>query len=285
MKKLLALVLTLGMILSCAAPGRADAVPEEEFMAQAIGQTVHFETVDLDGNKVTSDELFAANKITMINVWGTWCPHCMDEMKELGDIHRRLQEKGCGILGLDDEADYGPEMMAWVKQVLEENGDTYPNVRIPENLGILEDMIPGYPTTIFVDQNGKVLAAPVVGKQTPVYEEVIEQLLAAETAEEAPEAPATPAAAGRAAVSANTENAYRVLVFDGSTPVAGVMVSICGTTCTMGVTDADGIARFELPEAEYTVHVLKAPDEFAPDETEYTTLATYSDVTISLQRK
>ena len=39
--------------------------------AAMVGKTFQFETVDLDGNKVTSDELFANNEVTMINYWGT----------------------------------------------------------------------------------------------------------------------------------------------------------------------------------------------------------------------
>ena len=36
-------------------------------VGELVGQTVSFETVDLDGNPVKSSELFAENEITMIN--------------------------------------------------------------------------------------------------------------------------------------------------------------------------------------------------------------------------
>ncbi len=36
------------------------------------GSGISFQTTDLDGNAVDSAELFAKNKITMINIWGTY---------------------------------------------------------------------------------------------------------------------------------------------------------------------------------------------------------------------
>ena len=39
--------------------------------AQKAGDKITFNTTDLNGNPVTS-ELFAKNKLTMINIWGTF---------------------------------------------------------------------------------------------------------------------------------------------------------------------------------------------------------------------
>jgi thioredoxin 1 len=40
------------------------------------GTEIHFETTDLDGNPVRSEELFAGHPVTMINLWATWCGPC-----------------------------------------------------------------------------------------------------------------------------------------------------------------------------------------------------------------
>jgi 16S rRNA G966 N2-methylase RsmD len=63
-------------------------------MRSLIGQVIRFEARDLDGNTVTSEALFGSNRVTLVNVWGTWCPYCVQEMAELAEIHTRLQEKG-----------------------------------------------------------------------------------------------------------------------------------------------------------------------------------------------
>lgn len=315
MKKLTAVFLALLMMISCVGLGLAEGVS-----SPAIGQTIRFETVDLDGNRVISEELFSKNRVTMINIWCTWCGACKSEMKDLAEIHERLQKKGCGILGLSFEMDQTPETSALIRQILAENGDTYPNVYLPADRGNMEDMIGGYPTSIFVDSTGKVVAAPILGNKVDLYETTVDQVLAGEpsgqqsqTADPSavfaatgasaasavsdasvtsgiPAAPASddaPAPSDNAAapvVTANTEKAYRVYVLDGTTPVSGVMISFCGTTCTAGFTDENGMARFEMPEGEYTIHLLKVPDGFASDPTEYRTLTTFSDVSIFLKK-
>ena len=48
--------------------------------APAVTADVAFETTDLDGNTVNSADLFAASKLTMINIWGTFCGPCISEM-------------------------------------------------------------------------------------------------------------------------------------------------------------------------------------------------------------
>ena len=59
---------------------------------------------------------------------------------------------------------------------------------------------------------------------------------------------------------------------------------ILATWC-MAQTDADGIARFDAPEAAgYTVHVLKAPEGFEGDDTEYAVPEQYADVAVTLRR-
>ena len=57
------------------------------------GKELRFETTDLDGNPVRSEELFAQHKVTMLNVWATWCGPCKGELQELGEINRRVQDQ------------------------------------------------------------------------------------------------------------------------------------------------------------------------------------------------
>ena len=75
-----------------------------------------------------------------------------------------------------------------------------------------------------------------------------------------------------------------MIVSDGEKPVEGAMIQLCtADTCSLGKTDAEGVAVFQQPEGEYEIHVLKAPEGYAADETVYKTLPTYSDVNITLK--
>ena len=72
--------------------------------ASAAYQGISFETTDLDGNAVTVEELFSQHKLTMINLWGTYCGPCIGEMPDLEILSQRLAEKDCAIVGLPPTA-------------------------------------------------------------------------------------------------------------------------------------------------------------------------------------
>lgn len=249
----------------------APADPE----AAVVGRVISFETTDLDGNPVSSEELFAENEITMINYWGTWCTYCVQEMDDLAQIHRHLQKKGCGIVGILQDAD-SEESLQLARHILAENGVLYPNVKLSDDMDFAEE-VAGFPTSYFVDRDGVVLCPAITGAAPSRYEATVDRLLSRET----PEPEAAPAAAE------NGEDAYRVIVTDDEgEAIEGVALRFCDdATCTMGKTDAEGVARFELPEGtEYSVHVLKTPEGFEKNDEEYLTLTSYCDVTIVLKR-
>ena len=77
---------------------------------------------------------------------------------------------------------------------------------------------------------------------------------------------------------------YEVLVTDeNENPVPGVTIQFCSDTeCIMGETDDKGIASFDQEAGTYTIHVLRVPDGFAADDTEYTAPSEPGRVTIEL---
>ena len=68
--------------------------------SELVGRVLRFETKDIDGNPVKSEDIFAKNEITMVNVWATWCGPCRSELEELGEIDRRLAAKNCAVVGI-----------------------------------------------------------------------------------------------------------------------------------------------------------------------------------------
>ena len=241
-----------------------------------VGQTLEFETTDLDGNPVKSADLFKDNKVTMVNLWGTWCSNCINEMAELAQLHTRLQEKGCGIVGLERELKPIEEVADTARAVMTANGITYPNAIAPQGNPIL-DQFDSFPTTVFVDSEGKILTYPIVGAMVAQYEPTVEALLAGESAD---------VVTGTGAV-ANGDNKYCVYVYDtDGNPVPGAFIQFCDdATCAFQPTDANGLAEFRVDvEKVYEVHVIQAPEGFRQDERSYETLDSYSDVNIFLEK-
>lgn len=245
--------------------------------AALIGRTLNFETVDVDGNPVSSSDLFKDHQITMINVWATWCHFCLEEMEALGEMHRRLADKGAAVVGICTDADTKGDLC---KEILEENHVDYINILPFEGM---DNALPvsGYPTSFFVNSEGTIAALPFTGVprsgDVAEYEEVIDRLLA----EEAAKTETTPQAVE------NGESVYRVIVTDNEgSPIPGAVVQFCSDSmCMVGETDEEGTAVFENEEGVYTVHILTAPEEYEATEEEFETAETYSDVFIMLQKR
>ena len=139
--------------------------------AGIIGKKVSFTTTDMDGNAVSSDELFARSDVTMVNIWASWCGPCARELPELEQIHLRLQEKGCGVIGLLGDRDLDA-----ARSLMNDSGVTYPVILAPDNF---EDLfrIEAWPTTYFVGRDGTILAAPITGAYVDRYEAALSDLL------------------------------------------------------------------------------------------------------------
>lgn len=254
----------------------AELFEPEDTAAEYIGQTIEFESVDLDGNVVKSSDLFKDNKITMVNLWGTWCINCTNEMGELAEIHKRLQEKGCGIVGVEYEPSPSEEVTDTARKVLSDNGVTYPNVIMPEGNPVFVQAN-GYPFSLFVDSEGKILTYPIRGAAVSEYEPTIEKLLAGEAIVDNPQTGSTEGESGE----------YRVFVYDeGGNPVKGVVVQLCDeSTCSFQKTKADGIATFQVEAQKvYDVHVAKVPEGYQSGDETYQTLDTFSDVNIFISK-
>ena len=255
-----------------------EALKEAEFFEpvdgakQLVGTKIEFTTTDLDGNTVTSEELFSQNEITMINCWGTWCHNCVDEMAELAKIHTNMQEKGCGIVGLEFEKPLDDETRQKAKEMMKEWGTNYPNALIPDELG---EQISGYPTSIFVDKEGTVLTMPIVGAAVAEYEPRLDTLLSGEEVEMETEA------------QVKTVAIYHVIVTGEDGPVEGVTVQFCSdNSCRFEETDEDGIATIEVPAGyDYHAEVLEVPDGYEEDDTVYYTTAGSDEINIELKKK
>ena len=243
-----------------------------------VGSKLSFETTDIDGNVVNSEDLFAEHDITMVNVWATWCGWCVQELPELEEINKRLADKNCAIVGLlGDGTD--DDTIAEGKSLLEESGCTYTNILPYDNWSDSFDMSEGWPTSFLVDSTGTIVAIPIVGAQIGNYENAIDKALAGEDQD-----------AHDNATSKSTENnegVYRIIVVDEeSNPVEGAMIQFCsGDTCNMSQTDKDGIAIFDKPEDVYQVHVLKVPKGYKADDDLYLTDNTFSDLIIVLDKE
>ena len=176
-KMIVPAVLVAGCVMSAAVYAEETMSYENSGIVETdlSGKTLDFLSTDLDGNTVIGKQLYAGNTITMVVLWGTWSPECMEELPKVAQVYERLQEKGCGVVGLDYETDLeGDEAMEAAKTALEECGAGFPNAVMPTKL---DEKVSGYPTAFFVNSDGIVLTAPLTGAVGDSCEGTINALL------------------------------------------------------------------------------------------------------------
>ena len=125
-----------------------------------------FKGKDLDGNDVSSDELFAKNKVTVMNFWFTTCKPCVGELGDLEQLNKELAEKGGQVVGVNSfTLDGNKDDIADAKDVLSKKGVTYKNIwfKSDSEAGKLTSNLFSFPTTYVIDQNGNIVGEPIVG--------------------------------------------------------------------------------------------------------------------------
>lgn len=127
-------------------------------------EKLSFSFPDVNGKPVSLEDPRFQGKVVLVQLFGTWCPNCMDETKFLAPWYDRHKDKGIEIIGLAFEAKpdfvYASER---VKKTVERLGANYTFLIAGESnkekasqaLPALNQVI-AFPTLIYIDKKGKV---------------------------------------------------------------------------------------------------------------------------------
>ncbi|WP_461050444.1 TlpA disulfide reductase family protein [Spirosoma arcticum] len=119
---------------------------------------------DGPGKTVSLTDPRFKNKVTVVQILGSWCPNCMDETNFLSPWYKRNKSRGVEVLGLafersPDMAVSGPK----IERMKERFKIDYPVVLAGTNdkaqaSKALPDLnaVVAFPTTIFLDKKGQV---------------------------------------------------------------------------------------------------------------------------------
>ena len=96
-------------------------------------------------------------QVTMVDLWGTWCPSCLLEIPHFVEAYEKYKDKGLAIVGINcNEIGTPDEIKKTIKDFAREHKIEYPCLINDETT---EEKVPGfsaYPTTLFLDREGKV---------------------------------------------------------------------------------------------------------------------------------
>lgn len=160
-------------------------VSDNSFAQVADNSTVFgaFTAQDLDGNMVT-DSVFAENKLTMVNVWATFCSPCISEMPALGELAAEYSEKGVGIVGIpvditDELGTVNDSLYNEALDIVAQTNADYTHI-VPTASMFSKKLASVFsvPETIFVDSDGKQVGESYLGARSKEqWIEIIDELL------------------------------------------------------------------------------------------------------------
>jgi thiol-disulfide isomerase/thioredoxin len=125
---------------------------------------IEFSFPDVEGRKVTPQDDKYKNKVVILQLFGTWCPNCMDETRFLADWYTQNNKRGVEIIGLayerKDDFTYASDRVKKMKEKLNVTYDfviagVNDKVKAAETLPMLNKVV-AFPTTIFIGKDGKV---------------------------------------------------------------------------------------------------------------------------------
>ncbi len=150
-----------------------EETPSEE---ESSAIFVTFEGTDLEGNTV-SEDVFTQSKLTMVNVWATYCNPCLREMPGLGELAAEYDGSEFQIIGIVSDVREG-EDQALVESLVQQTGANYPHLLLNDSINnAFMGSVSGVPTTFFFDGEGMYLGGVVGSAEKSEWEELIHGLL------------------------------------------------------------------------------------------------------------
>jgi len=116
----------------------------------SFDQAPSFSLVDYEGNTVTSDDF--PGKVLVVNAWATWCPFCVDELPDFGELQEAFPDE-IVVIAIDRA-----ESLERARSFSDNLGVTDKMLFLLDPRDSFYRSIGGFsmPETIFVDSDGNI---------------------------------------------------------------------------------------------------------------------------------
>lgn len=153
-----------------------------------------FSFPDSKGNIVSLSDPQFQQKVVIVQVMGSWCPNCMDEVAYFSPMYDEYHSKGLEIIGLAYEKAVGEKAIENTERLRKRFNVHYnillagqPGEEAIKTLPMLTGMF-AYPTTFFIDRKGNLrkiysgINGPATGNEYEKWKDdtrgIVEKLIA-----------------------------------------------------------------------------------------------------------
>lgn len=175
----LILLLSLALLYGCGGGADADTDAGDQVIPPpqdhgtneevTVGLT-SFRTTDIYGEEKTQ-EIFSGYDMTLVNVWGTFCKPCLDEMPFLGELHKEYEPQGVNIVGIvvdvqDNDLQIIEDQRKLAQDIAAGTGADYTHLLVSEEL--IQSVLSQFdaiPASFFVDSDGNIISEFYIGSR------------------------------------------------------------------------------------------------------------------------
>ncbi|WP_030681166.1 TlpA family protein disulfide reductase [Streptomyces cellulosae] len=154
-------------LTSCSSGGTSGGGGNTNFVTGADGVATvekgeRADVPELSGKTVDGGQVDVADfkgKVVVLNVWGSWCPPCRAEAKNLETVYRDVKDQGVEFVGINTR----DARVSLAKAFEKEFGVSYPSLYDPTGKLMLRfkkgTLNPqAIPSTLIIDREGKIAA-------------------------------------------------------------------------------------------------------------------------------
>ncbi|MDO5627683.1 MAG: TlpA disulfide reductase family protein [Mobilicoccus sp.] len=177
LSKAVAALATTLVLAACTAGGggntvgdQARQVPDRSYISgdgrvETLGVEQRGEPVELTGTTLDGQQWSSVDQrgdLVVVNVWGSWCPPCVEEMPELESAYETLTERDVPVHFMGVNVN---ESAVNARAFIERVGTSYPSLEDDGGTSLiaLQEKASTPPTTLVLDREGRI-AARVAGQ-------------------------------------------------------------------------------------------------------------------------
>lgn len=173
--KVLLFLCMLTLVCSMIGCGEISKKDTKDSKGKVLTGFPEFKSIDVKGKEVTSN-IFKDKKITVVNIWGSFCGPCIEELPSLQEIYTEMKDKGVNVIGIVSDGEENKDLAI---KILNREKVTYTNI-IP-NKEIQDNLLNNFnavPITFLVDKDKKIIGDILLGARSKQqYKQIIEDAL------------------------------------------------------------------------------------------------------------